>query len=450
MIILALFVVSSVAAVGAQPVEVSNAQELRSVSEDLEDDYTLVDDIDLSEVDNFEPVGECGFAEGEGCASQPFDGTFDGNGHTVSNLTVEGKEENGVGLFGAVGENGSVESIRFEDARVTGNGIVGSLAGTNLGEVDDVHVEGTVRGNTGVGLLVGVNRGVVNGSSATGTVEADGSSVGGLVGSNDGGSGQQGLITLSSAEVEVVAVGGTDNSWVGGLIGANFGGEVRNSRAKGDVRSDASEVGGLAGANLDGEILRTRAEGEVQLNASDVGGLVGLNDGAVTDSRVEGGVTGDATIGGLVGRSSGGEIDGSVVTGTVSGNDEVGGLVGVLGDERLQEGTVVYLRNSRWEVDEPNLPTVAVLEEGNGEVIIENVMPPVERTTENGDGMDDGDDTGTGGNGTDSADNEEDTTTGDISTEGGSEKGRGEGLPGFTLLTALLALFMTAILARRK
>ncbi len=442
--LLALLVATSVGTVGAQPAEVSNAGELRNVSEDLEADYVLVDDIDMSGVDGFEPVGECDFdPEEEGCASQPFDGSFDGDGNTVSNLNVERENGSDVGFFGAIGEEGTVENLRLEAVSVVGQGTVGGLAGTNLGEVTDVRAEGRVEGGVGVGMLVGLNRGFVNDSRATGTVEADGSAVGGLVGSNDGGSGQAGLIlrSRSEADVEVGGVadtaedttdGGTEEgvNWAGGLVGVNFGGEVRDSSAHGAVRSDASEVGGLAGANVAGDITDSRAEGDVRSDASEVGGLIGSNDGAVTDSRAEGDVDGGVTVGGLVGRSSVGEIDGSVASGTVSGDEEVGGIVGVLGDERPEAGTAVFLRNSRWEGDS-DLPTVAVVEEGEGEVVLENVTPPVERGAANGSGAD--------------AEDGENETAEEASGEGDEE-----GLPGFTSLTAVLALAVTTAVFVRK
>jgi len=441
-ILLAFFVASAVGSVTAQPVELSDAQEIQNIRGDLNGDYVLVDDIDMSELDVFEPIGDCVFdADEEECTNQPFDGSLDGNGHVVSNLTIERDEETDVGLFGAVGEEGSVESLRLEDISVTGNGTVGGLAGTNLGDVNNVHAEGHVEGNAAVGLLVGLNRGRVNDSNAAGTVEAYGSTVGGLVGSNDGGfaGSNNGVVTHSQADVEVV--GGPDEvDWVGGLVGANFGGEIKESHAIGDVRSDGVSVGGFVGANLDGEIRNSYAEGDVQSDGTETGGLVGSNVGTVTESRAEGDVIGNVTVGGLVGSSSVGKIDGTVVTGTVSGNEEVGGLVGVMGDERLEEGTTVVLRNSRWEVNRHNHPTVGVVKEGNGEIVIENVTPSVDYNAENDGGTDDGD----AGTDRSEANNEEDAEneTGDGSIEDDSA----EGLPGFSFLTALLALF-TAVYA---
>lgn len=67
-------------------------------------------DIDLSEIDNWEPIGIYN-------SENYFYGTYDGNGHTISNLTIERSEDN-AGLFGQLGgtvcnlgiESGSIES----------------------------------------------------------------------------------------------------------------------------------------------------------------------------------------------------------------------------------------------------------------------------------------------------------------------------------------------------
>lgn len=456
--VLVLFVAAAVATVAAQE-EVSNAEELQNVSEDLDADYVLVEDIDLSGAEEFEPIGGCDFVPEEGrCADRPFNGSFDGEGHAITNLTIDGEDKSDVGLFGGVGEGGMVENLRLEGVRVTGNAASAGLVGTNGGGVTDVHLEGRAEGGSGVGLLVGLNRGIINDSSATGTVEATGRSVGGLVGSNDGvpTDSRKGVVLRSQADVDVVSgiseagAESTDTAWVGGLVGSNFGGDIRRSSAEGGVRSDGTDIGGLVGTNIGGEVTESSAEGSVTVSQkpSDgaavglrVGGLVGSNVGTVTESRAEGNVTGNASVGGLVGRSRGGEIDGSVATGAVSGNEEVGGLVGAIGDRRLKEGMTVVLRNSRWEVDKPDLPTVGVVEEGNGEVVVENVTPAFEQTAENGtedaDGTDDDEGGVTeGGNGS--------------PEEGSGSDSSGKGLPGFTFLTALVALVTAAVVFARS
>ncbi len=76
-----------------------------------EEYYVLMDDIDASSVviNNSNPA----FQEGIG-----FRGTFEGNGYTISNLTVSG----GQGLFGALGFNAKINNVSFTNVKV-GSGL---------------------------------------------------------------------------------------------------------------------------------------------------------------------------------------------------------------------------------------------------------------------------------------------------------------------------------------
>lgn len=76
-------------------VTISTAEELRSITNDLDGDYVLANDIDLQN-EPWEPIG----TSGDGA----FRGTFDGNGHTISGLNISGtyRGEKASGLFGMV------------------------------------------------------------------------------------------------------------------------------------------------------------------------------------------------------------------------------------------------------------------------------------------------------------------------------------------------------------
>ena len=75
----------------------------------------LTDDINLSGR-NWTPFGT---------AAKPFVSTFDGNGHTISDLTVNAREA--AGLFGRM--YGKVQNLTVTDATVTGNHWAGVIAG---------------------------------------------------------------------------------------------------------------------------------------------------------------------------------------------------------------------------------------------------------------------------------------------------------------------------------
>lgn len=77
----------------------------------------LMDDIDLNNV-SWTPLGN---------ATQPFCGTFDGNGFTISNLKVEGQSNN-QGFFGYC-EGATLQNIVLKSGYISGNGEIGGIAG---------------------------------------------------------------------------------------------------------------------------------------------------------------------------------------------------------------------------------------------------------------------------------------------------------------------------------
>ncbi len=246
-----------------------------------------------------------------------FTGVFDGNGRTISHLTIKG--ESYLGLFGQLRSGGEVKNLRMMDVNVTGLGdYVGGLVGLSYsGTVSDCYSTGSVRGSSDVGGLVGGNEGAsITASYSSGTVGGD-DLVGGLVGENVRG----GSIATSYSSA---AVSGTEA--VGGLVGSN-GGSIATSYVTGSVSGTRQYTGGLVGRNY-GDVTDCYSTGMVS-GVECVGGLVGENSGwQVSHCYSTGAVSGKDDVGGLVGRNWG-SIAASYSTGAVSGTGEaVGGLVG--------------------------------------------------------------------------------------------------------------------------
>ena len=92
----------------------------------------------------------------------PFTGSFDGNGHTISDLVISRPTENGVGLFGyartASLSNLSLRSVTVNGGTYTG-GLVGD-AGTNdvnlFSTIENISVTGSITGTFDVGGIVGI------------------------------------------------------------------------------------------------------------------------------------------------------------------------------------------------------------------------------------------------------------------------------------------------------
>ena len=90
--------------------QIASAEQLQLVRENLAGHYVLVADIDLSGYENWEPIGAFrSLSDAPEDAEVPnpdyaFTGTFDGAGHTITNLTVSAASPMGAGLFGCATE----------------------------------------------------------------------------------------------------------------------------------------------------------------------------------------------------------------------------------------------------------------------------------------------------------------------------------------------------------
>ncbi len=200
-----------------------------------------------------------------------FTGVLDGNGHTISHLTIQG--ETYVGLFGQLASGAEAIDLGIVDCNVTGPGdCVGALVGDGRGAVTHCYSTGAVSGKGNVGGLVGYNYyGRVIQCYSSGTVSG-GSNIGGLVGLNLG---------HVNACYSTGAVSGS-RLYVGGLVGDNFGGVVALCYSTGAVSGDGW-VGGLVGWNRGESIVSNSYSTGAVSSDSYVGGLVGENSGTITD-----------------------------------------------------------------------------------------------------------------------------------------------------------------------
>ncbi len=244
------------------PYRISTAKDLNSIGYNprlMKCHFKLVADLDLTGL-HFYPIGDWEF---------PYVGILDGNGHTISHLTIKGGV--GLGLFGQLASEGEIRNLGVVDVNITTSGeYVGGLVAQNSGTVTQCYSTGMVRGSHSVGGLVGFNGGSVARCYSTSVVSGS-YCVGGLVGINDG---------TVTASYNMGAVTGTGSS-VGGLVGYNgFRGTVIQCHSAGTV-SGKSTAGGLVGYNDGGYVTDCYSTGAVS-GGSYVGGLVGLNYGAVT------------------------------------------------------------------------------------------------------------------------------------------------------------------------
>ena len=170
----------------------------------------------------------------------PFGGRFDGNGNTISNLTIDMPTSVYVGFFSELLPDGELTGIRLDKVDVKGKARVGGLVGEAQGKIFNSYASGSVIGSDySIGGLVGKVTGEISNSYASVSVNVSkgfGSHVGGLVGFSVG------EISNSYASGSVIASG--DN--IGGLVGMAQR-KIFNSYASGSVIGFGDTVGGLVG-----------------------------------------------------------------------------------------------------------------------------------------------------------------------------------------------------------
>jgi hypothetical protein len=92
-----------------------------------------------------------------GSQYKAFNGTFDGNSHSISGINVYGSS-NFIGVFGLLGMQGTITRLTVNDCSFKGNVYVGGIVGANEGTVDHCLVlGGSIQGSDYCGHVIGYN-----------------------------------------------------------------------------------------------------------------------------------------------------------------------------------------------------------------------------------------------------------------------------------------------------
>ena len=257
--------------------EVYNAEGLKNIAELVNEEWklginiTLTADIDLKGID-WTPIGKDD--------NKAYTGTFDGNGKTITGLTVTGSYKY-AGLFGDIDENGTVKNVVLEDVQITSDnssGYAGGVAGDSWGTIENCSVSGSVSGTTFAGGVVGSQRGgSITGCNSSATVKGV-IFAGGIAGETNSGASLTGCYATDDVTVEN---DGTNNSHAGGVVGYNGGGTLTACYATGSVTGSGSGtiyVGGVTGSNDSGILTACyHAKGTVSGPGGATGGVAGRN-----------------------------------------------------------------------------------------------------------------------------------------------------------------------------
>jgi hypothetical protein len=259
---------------------VADWQELAITDSDWDKHFILINDIDFGGI-SLMPVG-IGYRDAnQNIIYKPFTGVFSGNDHVIRNAAIDMPSQFYVGLFGCLGNGGTIQNLRVEDISVTGQSVLAVLCGYNSnGSILACHAAGSVVGNEIAGILCGWNAyGQITNCTASGIVSGIGyrpSQMGGICGGNGG--------TIRDCHATGTINGGQSSRQLGGLVGAN-GGTILTSSADCRVTGlHLSESGGLCGGNY-GTIMTSSAAVtfETEGNAYRLGGLCGYNSENISD-----------------------------------------------------------------------------------------------------------------------------------------------------------------------
>ena len=310
--------------VDATEFQIATAEQLAGLAELVNAGYTfegktikLTADILLNDTEGWENWNES--TEGLnswtpiGSGSQPFNGTLDGDGHSVSGIYIN-SEADYQGLVGYLG-SGRTRNIGVKASYIKGVNHVGGVCGGNAsGNVSNCYNTGSVEGNSSVGGVCGMNMmaNVIN-CYNSGSVEGN-DYVGGLCGRNDG--------TVSNCYNSGSVEG---NSSVGGVCGENWG-AVTSCYNTANVTGTGDYVGGVCGDNYFGTVTNCYNSGSVEGNY-DVGGVCGRNSNTVSNCYNTGSVEGNYSVGGVCGENYG-TVNNCYNTGKVTGSNDVGGVCG--------------------------------------------------------------------------------------------------------------------------
>ncbi len=219
-----------------------------------------------------------------------FNGTFDGNGHTIT-MTEYGATGSGLGLFRYVGTSGTIKNLNVKgNWNPSGSQeMIGGIVGNNKGTISNCHYMGNMKAKLNVGGIAGINE-------ITGLIQ--------------------------SCTVKGSVIG---EHYTGGIAGQNLGGIIRCNNES-NINTSDQEV-----KKSFGDLDLTNINSTENVSAhTDTGGITGFSSGILQECKN----TGDVgyphmgyNIGGIVGRQTG-YVKDCQNSGNIYGRKDVGGIAG--------------------------------------------------------------------------------------------------------------------------
>lgn len=290
LLLISLLPVTQVLADGDGAIHIKSAEDLRSLAHSCTLDswsrgktVVLDNDIELTDDDEL-PI-------------PTFGGTFNGNGHTISGLSIT-QSVSPAGLFGVLQKDAVIKNLNVEGT-VTPSGDsenIGGIVGENHGTIESCTFNGSVSGKRSVGGIAGRNlaTGIVRACEASGAIFGQ-SMTGGIVGENLGS-------IVSCRGRAYVNIESTDPSIDLSDLSLDFSLDLA-SLSRLDTLNIATDTGGIAGysSGAISECVNEAAIGYQHIGYN-VGGIAGRSSGQIRACTNQGAVCGRKDIGGIAGQ----------------------------------------------------------------------------------------------------------------------------------------------------
>ncbi len=336
------------------PYQIVDMEDFDDIRNEVQGNYKFVADVDGGN-NSFSPLAE---------STVVFTGSIDGNGHTLSNVSVSGSQTN-YGLI-TYCSNFVAKNLTLNNITVNGVANVGLLCGYNVGglNIDNVDIKSSTlkATSTSVGGLIGYNYNTttnlinVKNSDITSSTITGGSYVGGLVGNINNTTSANNTLESNTA-VDTTVNSGT---FAGLLFGKLYNGgvttiSIKDSSTSGTLNSTGEYVGGTIGSiaivDSSSSITLDNLSNSANITGNRVGGILGQIDSSGTAHVVISNLTNEGTIskynnnsyyGGVIGVLNNTgigvmEMSDSHSTGKVIGYNQTGGLIGLV--QNINQGT---------------------------------------------------------------------------------------------------------------
>lgn len=316
--------------------------------------FKVTQDLDFADYGNFGPIAQF---DGNSAARCVFDGDFNGDGHTFSNITAEGTSKSTrFGLFGMLGQNGCIRNLTIKDSRFAAGSYVAPFAGYVTGKVKACVNQGTAvatlnsSGEAYTASLGGVvayvdgfgsidscvNRGHVQGCVWSAGVVSE--------------AGQNAVINDC---INYQDIDSEKGNVMAGVV-ARAGGTVSGCANYGSIisKTTSSTISGVVGLFIrSGKMTHCANYGDVTaLSASMVGGVIGYSGTlpvAFDSCENYGKVKGSMEVGGIVGRFYRDcTLTNCINHAAVEGNaDKLGGIAGFVDAQNGHANKIELCRN---------------------------------------------------------------------------------------------------------